>query len=99
DRSALPGALKPIYDICPAPVQEKGGFCKDLEARPDGATLLGHFNVVRGDAAKLEAVPYTVAYAAETGAISKALTEAADLMAKNPKETALVTYLRAAAAS
>ena len=32
-------------------------FCKELEARKDAKTLLGHFNVVRGSGDKLEAVP------------------------------------------
>jgi hypothetical protein len=98
DCSAIPGAPKPIYDIYPAELQSKDGFCKDLEARKDGEKLLGHFNVVRGSADKLEAVPYSVAYRDEVTAISDALTAAADLV-KSDKEAALVAYLRAAAAS
>lgn len=96
--TAIPGLAKPLVDIYPAELQAKDSFCKDLEARKDGQTLMGHFNVVRGGGDKLEAVPYNVAYKEQMTAISNALTQAADGI-KAPGEKALVEYLRAAAAS
>lgn len=97
--SAIPGLTKPLVDIYPAELQAASDtFCKDLEARKDGPTLMGHFNVVRGSGDKLEAVPYNVAYKDQMTKIGSALTAAADGI-KDPSEKALVTYLRAAAAS
>jgi hypothetical protein len=98
--SAIPGAPRPIFDLYPAELQADPGFCAALEQRPDAKALLeDHFSVVRGAGAALRAVPYTEAYRAEMGAIAKELAAAADLMAKDRTEAALVAYLRAAAAS
>jgi len=99
DCSAVVGAPKVVYDIYPADIQTKDGFCKEIEKRKDGEALLGHFNVVKGRGDKLEAVPYTVAYAEQMTAISSALVAAADTIGKDPKEAKLVAYLKAAAES
>jgi hypothetical protein len=96
--SAIPGAPKPTVDVYPSELQKSETFCKDLEARKDAKSLLEPFTAVRGDAAKLIAVPFSDAYKDETTAIAKELTAAADTV-KDPSEPALVTYLRAAAKS
>jgi hypothetical protein len=96
--SPLPGAPKNLVDIYPAELQAKDTFCKDLGARKDAETLMGHFNVVRGAADALTAVPYHEAYKNQMTDVANALTDAANGM-KDPGEQALVTYLRAAAAS
>lgn len=98
--SAIPGAPKPIFDLYPAALQADDGFCAALERHPDARALLeDHFAVVRGAGDALRAVPYTVAYEAEMGAIAEELRAAAELAGKDASEAALVTYLRAAAAS
>lgn len=96
--TAIPGA-KVIFDLYPAELQADEKFCAKLEARPDAKTLLqDHFAVVRGTGDQLKSVPYTEAYKSQMTAISDALVAAADQM-KDPKEKALVKYLRAAAKS
>ncbi|MDB4953774.1 MAG: Nudix hydrolase 3, partial [Myxococcales bacterium] len=85
-------------DVYPAELQSSDAFCKELEARKDAKSLLEPFTVVRGDAAKLFPVPYSDAYKDEMTTIAKELTAAADGL-HDPGETALVTYLRAAAKS
>ncbi len=96
--SALPGSPKPIFDLYPAELQKDEKFCAALEKRPDAKQLMAPFVVVRGTGAALQAVPITDAYKAQLAAISKELTAAAASV-KDPDEQALVTYLRAAAAS
>lgn len=96
--SAIPGAPKHTVDVYPAELQLKESFCKDLQARKDAATLMGHFNVVRGSGDALTAVPYNEAYKDQMKRIADALTGAAADM-KDPGEQALVAYLQAAAAS
>lgn len=96
--SAIPGAPKHTVDIYPAELQQKDAFCKDLQARKDAATLMGHFNVVRGSGDALTAVPYNEAYKLQMDRITEALSGAAKDM-KDPNEQALVAYLQAAAAS
>jgi hypothetical protein len=96
--SAIPGAPKPVIDVYPASLQTTDTFCKDLEARPDAKQLLGPFTVVREQAAKLVAVPYTEAYHRQAEDIAEQLNAAADAM-KNAGERALADYLRAAAKS
>jgi hypothetical protein len=96
--SAIPGSPKPVFDLYPAEVQAKPGFCKELAARKNGAALMGHFNVVRGSGDALEAVPYSVAYKDRMTAISNKLADAAKAI-KDPKEAALVAYLEAASKS
>lgn len=96
--SAIPGAPVPLVDVYPAALQAKEGFCAELEARPDAATLLAPFAVVRADAAgALSAVPYHVAYAAYVGPIAAELQAAAAAIGRVPGEAALVAYLNAAA--
>ncbi len=94
--SSIPGAPANVFDLYPAELQKNPTFCKDLAARKDGDKLMGHFNVVRGSGDALEAVPYSVAYAPQMGAIAKELTETAAAI-KDPSEAALVAYLNAAA--
>jgi len=98
--SAIPGSPKPIFDIYPAELQTDPEFCKKLQARKDGKLLVddAHFAVVRGTGDDLKPVPFTEAYKDQMGAISAELTAAADAI-KDPQETALVAYLRAAAKS
>ena len=96
--SAIPGAPKPIVDLYPAELQKDEKFCQALEKRADAKVLMAPFVAVRGTGDALRAVPYTEAYKPQMTAISKALTAAADAM-KDPAEQALVTYLRATAAS
>jgi len=94
--SAIPGAPKPILGIYPAEIQTDDKFCTMLEKHPQAKTLMAPFVAVRGPATKLEAVPFTQAFAPQMTAISKELTAAADAM-KDPAEGPLVAYLRAAA--
>jgi hypothetical protein len=96
--SALPGAPKHTVDIYPAELQANDTFCKDLQARKDASSLMGHFNVVRGAGDALQAVQYNEAYKEKVTAIANELNAAAADM-KDPSEQALVTYLKAAAAS
>lgn len=96
--SALPGAPKHLVDIYPAEIQASDTFCKDLQARKDSETLMGHFNVVRGPKDALTPVPYNEAYKEQMTAIAGALTEAANGV-KDANEQPLVAYLQAAAAS
>lgn len=98
--SAIPGAPRPVFDIYPAALQADPKFCQALEKRPDAKLLLeSHFSAVREEGGKLVAVPYSVAYQEHVTAIARTLGAAADAVAKDPAETALVSYLRAAAAS
>ncbi len=94
--TAIPGAPPQPVEVYPAALQSSEGFCRTLEARADASTLLSPFTVVRGDGSALRAVPYTEAYAAPMRAVATELRAAADAMT-DPAETALVTYLRAAA--
>ncbi len=96
--SAIPGAPQPRVDAYPAALQESEGWCQRLEARADATALLAPFVVVRGEGDALRAVPYTEAYAEPMQAIASELRAAADAMT-DAEETALVTYLRAAATS
>ncbi len=97
--SAIEGAPRQPVDVYPLELQADEGFCATLEARPDATTLLSPFTVVRaGPDATLIAVPYTVAYEEYMRPIAAELRAAADAMT-DPAETALVTYLRAAATS
>ncbi len=96
--SALPGAPRQPVDVYPAAMQSDDGFCRAIEQRPDAASLMTPFTVVRGEGAALTAVPYTQAYAEPMRAVAADLRAAADAMT-DPDEAALVAYLRAAATS
>ena len=96
--SAIPMSPKPVFDLYPAELQADDKFCEKLEKEKNAKALTDHFSVVRGPIDALAAVPYTEAYKEQMGAIAAELTAAADSM-KDPSETALVTYLRAAAKS
>jgi hypothetical protein len=97
--SAIEGAPRQPVDVYPASMQSDDSFCATLEARPDGEALLAPFTVVREESGALVAVPYTQAYAELTRPIAAELRAAADAVAADASETALVTYLRAAATS
>ena len=90
--SAIPGAPKPTVDVYPAELQAKEFFCKEIEKRKE---LITHFDVVGKD---MKPVPYNVIYKEHVTAIANELNAAANDM-KDPAEAALVTYLKAAAAS
>ncbi|MBL8740602.1 MAG: hypothetical protein JNK04_05905, partial [Myxococcales bacterium] len=95
--SAIPGAKEPPVDVYPDAMQ-KDGFCKTIEGHKDAKKLTTPFTVVREKNGKLEAVPYTVAYATQMKKVAEELRKtAADV--QDPKEKALVTYLNAAAKS
>ncbi len=97
--SAIVGAPHQHVDVYPDALQgADDSFCAVLEARPDATTLLSPFVVVRERQGELVAVPYTEAYAELMQPIAAELRAAADAMT-DPAETALVTYLRAAATS
>ena len=104
--SAIAGAPHQPVDVYPASLQTgDDSFCAALEARPNATALLTPFTAVReaepiADAAPgaLVAIPYTLAYADFMRPIAAELRAAADAMT-DPAETALVTYLRAAATS
>lgn len=97
--SALPGGPKPVVGVYPAALQAEPEFCARLAARPDASALLGDFTAVvdRGGGA-LAAVPYAEHFAALMAPIADRL-EAAATALTDPKEDALRTYLRAAAAA
>lgn len=94
--SAIPGSPPVIFDIYPADIQAKEDFCQTLEARKDSDTLMGHFNVVKGEGDKLEAVAYHDAYKEHVTKIAQSLNDAAKVMT-DPNEKPLVAYLEAAA--
>ena len=94
--SAIPGAPRPAVDVYPADMQKDDGFCKQLEKNPHAKKLLTPFSVVRQDGKKLEAVPYSKAYAKWMGKVSDELTAAAAAI-KGTDEAPLKAYLRAAA--
>ncbi|MGO9708630.1 MAG: hypothetical protein ACLQBL_07200 [Polyangiaceae bacterium] len=96
--SAIPGAPKPICDAYPAVIQKRPMFCEALEKLPNAKALLDPFAVVREKAGDYESVPYSEAYKSTMDPISKELRAAADSV-KDPNETALKTYLLAAAQS
>jgi hypothetical protein len=97
--SAIPGSPKPVNDLYPADLQKDEKFCAALEKHPKAKQLLAPFVAVRGTSEALTAVPYTEAYKDKMTLISKELSAAASSLNQDPKEQALVTYLRAAAAS
>ncbi|MGE0548410.1 MAG: hypothetical protein AB7O24_29855 [Kofleriaceae bacterium] len=95
--SAIPGSPKPIFDLYPAELQSDPKFCAALE-KINKQLVHDHFSVVRGTGGQLKSVPYTEAYRGQMTAISNELMAAADSI-KDPSETALVAYLKAASAS
>jgi hypothetical protein len=95
--TAIPGAPRPKVDVYPAWMQDdKDAFCATLEKDKNAKKLLAPFVVVRGEADALGAVPYTEAYRDEMEAVALKLDEAARTVF-DPAETALVTYMKAAA--
>jgi hypothetical protein len=95
--SAIEGAPRQPVDVYPASLQSDESFCATLEARPDASALLSPFTVVREEGGNLVAVPYPVAYRELVTPLVAELRAAADAIAADPAESALVAYLRAAA--
>lgn len=91
--SALPGAPKPVLGVYPAALQAQAGFCDKLDE-----ALQGPFTAVVEREGGLVAVPFHEAFAAPTQAAAAALERAVAVL-QDPKEDALRTYLRAAAAA
>lgn len=85
--------------IYPLALQEMPDFCAQIEKAPNAAALMNPFTVVAEGTAPgtLQAVPYSVAWAEDMGAIATELEAAASGLAAD--EAALAAYLRAAAAS
>ncbi len=79
-------SARQFFDAYPADMQDqRGAFCGALRARPDAATLLGAFTVLRDDGGVLHAVADSQAYAellqptvADLRAAAATLTNAAD---------------------
>ena len=97
--SAIDGAPRQPVDVYPSALQADDSFCEPLESRPDAAELTTPFTVVREREGALVAVPYHEAYAELMQPIARELRAAADAIAADPEEAALVAYLRAAAGS
>src|SRR5437764_15123188 len=87
-----------MVDVYPDSLQQDAKFCEKLEKLPNAKALLTPFVVVRDKGQALEPAPYSSAYKAEMEAIAKELRAAADAV-KDDKETALRSYLVAAAQS
>ncbi len=96
--SAIPGALRPAADVYPIEMQSDPKFCEAFEKHPDSKKLLEPFSVVRKDGNKFQALAYHKAYQDTMGTIAGELRKAASLI-QDTKETALKTYLQAAADS
>ncbi|HEY2513385.1 MAG TPA: hypothetical protein VGI39_21095 [Polyangiaceae bacterium] len=96
--SAIPHAPKPICDAYPSGMQAQPSFCDTLEKLPNAKALLDPFVVVRDKGGKLEPVPYSEAYKPTMEAIANELKAAAKAVT-SPSESALKTYLLAAAQS
>lgn len=91
DCSALPSRKKPASGLYPEVLQADPKFCEAL-----AEDLKSPFTVVRAEAGgKLVAVPYSEAWAAESGAVAGHLDAAA--AAFGAEEPAFVAYLKAAA--
>lgn len=98
--TAIPGAPAPVVDVYPAKLdgveQHAEGFCAKLQAPGRDAKLIDPFTVVREDAGKLVAVPYSTAYAELMGKIATEIDAAAAALPATD-EKAAIDYLRAAA--
>jgi hypothetical protein len=96
--SSVPGNPRPICDAYPSAMQDKPGFCENLEKMPNAKALLDPFVVVREKGGALEPVPDSVAYKSFMEPISNELHAAADAV-KDPNEAPFKAYLLAAAQS
>ncbi len=99
DCSALPSRPKPVSGLYPASIQSDKGFCEKLAAQPNAKELMDHFSVVaevEGKPGSFQAVPYHVAYKADSEAVAEELESAAAAI-QSPGEAAFQKYLRAAA--
>lgn len=100
--SAIPGSPKPVVGVYPPTIdglaQDAPGFCAKLQQRGADPQLIDPFTVVRADAGKLVAVPFTAAYAEPMAQVAREL-EAAAATLDATIEPALIDYLKAAAQS
>jgi hypothetical protein len=85
--------------LYPADIQDTPGFCQRLEKSANAEALRDHFSIVTAGSkpGEFAAVPFTQAWPEDMNAVAQELEAAADSL--GPTEPALVTYLRAAAAS
>lgn len=99
DPACTASARKParLSGMYPAGIQADAKFCEKLEARKDARQLMHQFHAVKDVDGKLKAVPYHIEYGGEMRIVADRLDVAAAAMAKDPKEKALVAYLKAAA--
>lgn len=95
--TAAPGVSEQPVGVYPAELQASEGFCGRLEAL--GGDVAAPFTVVVDRDGTLTAVPYAEAYAEAMRAVATELRAAAEAIAADPAEGALVAYLRAAASS
>jgi hypothetical protein len=95
DCKAIPRALGRTSGMYPASLLKKPKFCEELEARPDQKTLLAPFTVVAEEGGDLKAIPFSVAYKDDMGAVSRELAAAADAI-QSSGEAPLKAYLTAA---
>ena len=97
--SALAGDVRIPVGVYPDTLQSDPNFCQTLAEAPNAQHLLTPFTVVIQEGEKLKAIPYNEYYKTDMKAISDALKEAAKVLESNANETALRTYLTAAAES
>ncbi len=94
--NAIAEEVKELSDLYPAKIQKSRTFCADLE-KLKRADLLDPFVVVREEKGKLMPVPYQVAYKHEMRSVASELDLAALALEGVASETAMRSYLLAAA--
>ncbi len=95
--SALPGAPALAPGVWNGKIMTPA-TCAALEKDKNAKQLLAPFTALVGEGDAAQPVPYTRAVPGEMAAVAKELSAAADAL-KDTRETTLVAYLRAAAAS
>ena len=95
--SALAEKPKHISGLYPADIQADPKFCATLEKEKNGKALMDHFSTVERDGKGFKAVPYNVAFAAESESIAKELDAAAAAIT-SADEAGFKAYLTATAA-
>ena len=93
--NALRSFPKKRSDAYPESLEQDSSMCDWLRQRPDGASLLAPFAVVRGNGAKFVALPLNISYGEKMGRVAAELRAAAK--AQGEDEKALKSYLLAAA--
>ena len=97
--SAIAGNPKIPVGVYPETLQSDPNFCKNLQEAPNAQHIMTPFTVVIQEGEKLKAIPYSEYYKTDMTAVSNALKEAAKTLEGDEKESALRTYLTAAAES